>query len=87
MVASNFVEFLVKPASKVSGGLVIEVAAEADLLRQLGGLRHLIPEHELGGLQGNVFPVVQKLQTIVDDSPESPVKARNIGRVPGNHTG
>ena len=60
---------------------------EADLLRQLGGLRHLIPEHELGGLQRDVFPVVQKLQTIVDDSPESLVKTCNIAPVTGNHTG
>jgi hypothetical protein len=39
----------------------------ADVLGELGSLRHLLPEHELRGLKGRVFPVVQEFKAVVDE--------------------
>lgn len=51
-------------------------------LGKLRGLRHLIPEHELGSLQRNIISLMQEFKTVVDNGPERLVHNQRSG--PGN---
>ena len=59
--------------------LDVGVTVKPGLLRELGGLGHLTPQHELRSLQGDILPLVQEFETIVDDSSGSRCQGPTMG--------